>query len=204
MSVFQQLNDAMAAVSHRVLPSLVQVRSGQRGAGAGTIWQSDGLIITNAHVVQRGPVQVSLSDGREFPARVLARDSAYDLAALRIDATGLPTIEPGVSHDLHAGQVVLAFGHPWGVAGAATSGIVIGLGSDLPEFSGSGREWLAANLHLRPGHSGGPMVDMKGRLVGVNTLMTGLDVGMAVPVDVVKRFLHTLSEGSAQQLKVYV
>jgi S1-C subfamily serine protease len=83
----------------------------------------------------------------------------------------------------------MALGHPWGVSGAATAGVVIGVGNDLPEMPWSDREWIAVGLHLRPGHSGGPLVDAQGRLVGINTMMTGLEVGMAVPVHVVKAFL---------------
>ena len=84
----------------------------------------------------------------------------------------------------------MALGHPWGVSGAATGGVVIGVGENLPEIPQSGREWIAVSLHLRPGHSGGPLVDDKGRLVGINTMMMGLEVGMAVPVHEVKTFLE--------------
>jgi S1-C subfamily serine protease len=185
-----QVNLALGALSATVLPSLVQVRNGRRGAGAGTIWHADGLIATNAHVVGRGPVAVSLPDGSEHPARLLARDDALDLAFLRVDAAGLPVIPLGDSQQLTPGDVVIAFGHPWGVHGAATSGIVIGMGDRLPELARTGREWLAASLHLRPGHSGGPMVDAQGRLVGINTLMNGPEVGVAIPVHVAKRFLR--------------
>jgi serine protease Do len=113
-----------------------------------------------------------------------------DLAALSIEASGLPTIEPGDSRKLRPGEWVLALGHPWGVIGAATGGIVIGIGADLPEMPFAGREWLAVSLHMRPGHSGGPLIDTAGRLVGVNTMINGPDVGMAVPVHVIKKFLR--------------
>jgi S1-C subfamily serine protease len=73
--------------------------------------------------------------------------------------------------------------------GAVTGGVVIGMGGQLPELPQTGRDWLAVNLHMRPGHSGGPLVDVRGRLVGVNTMITGPDVGFAVPVHVVKAFL---------------
>lgn len=202
-NVLQQFNDDLAAVSAVALRSLVRIRTGQQGVGAGTIWQEDGLILTNNHVVEGGgrrhtshlpELAVILPDGRELAATVLARDPDHDLAALRVQAHGLPTIALGDSRQLHAGQMVLALGFPWGVTGGATSGVVIGLSGGLPEGGGAGQEWLAASLHLRPGHSGGPMVDTQGRLVGINTMMNGPDVGMAVPVHVAKHFLKRAYE----------
>ena len=190
-SLLQQLNADMAGVIGRVRQSLVQVSDRRGGAGAGTIWHADGLILTNAHVIARGgPLDVSQADSRQFLARVLALDVENDLAALAIEASDLPTIEPGDSRQVHSGQWAMALGHPWGVRDAVTSGVVIGSGEDLIELQGTtGRNWLAVSLHLRPGHSGGPLFDVAGRLIGVNTLMTGPDVGAAVPVDVVKQFL---------------
>ena len=198
-NLLQQFSDDLATVGERVLRSLVQVRNGRRGAGAGTIWQADGLIVTNAHVVDgimegrtggREPLSVLLPDGRELPARVVARDPAHDLAALRVEAQGLPTIALGDSQQLQSGQIVRCLGFPWGVTGGATSGVVIGVGASLPEVREPTQEWIAASLHLRPGHSGGPMVDAQGQLVGINTMMNGPDVGVAVPVHVAKAFVQ--------------
>jgi serine protease Do len=189
-SLLQQLNNDLASLVTTVRRSLVQIHNGRGGAGAGTIWHSDGLIVTNAHVIAHGgPLRVALPDGRALPASVLARDDQNDLAALAIEANDLPVIQPGDSRQVLPGQWVLALGHPWGVLDAVTGGIVIGAGKDLIELNGTGRDWLAVSLHLRPGHSGGPLVDVSGQLVGVNTLMTGPDVGVAVPVDTVKHFL---------------
>ncbi|MBZ0284472.1 MAG: S1C family serine protease [Anaerolineae bacterium] len=186
--LLQALNDSLADTIERVHHSLVQISNG-RGAGAGTIWHSDGLIITNAHVVRgRNHLNVTLPDGRTLPAEVIAYDEARDLAALSIKVEDLPTIEIGDSRNLKAGQWVMAVGHPWGVQGAVTSGVVIGAGADLPEMQ-TGREWIALSLHMRPGHSGGPLVDSAGRLVGINTMITGPDVGFAIPVQTVKMFL---------------
>jgi serine protease Do len=189
--IIQQLNDALANRIDHVHESLVQISNG-RGAGAGTIWHSDGLIITNAHVIRgHNNLNVTLSDGRKFPASVIAADDNLDLAALSINATDLPTIATGDSHKLKAGQWVMAVGHPWGVQGAVTSGVVIGVGDQLPEMGQMqpGREWIALSLHMRPGHSGGPVVDSEGNLVGINTMITGPDVGFAIPVHIVKAFL---------------
>jgi serine protease Do len=81
-------------------------------------------------------------------------------------------------------------GHPWGVATAATSGILIGSGRQLPELPANAHDWVVADLHLRPGNSGGPLVDAQGRMIGVNTMITGPGVGVAVSVDAVKEFLR--------------
>ena len=197
-AVLEQLNLEVGDVVDKARQSLVQVHNGRRGAGSGTIWHRDGLIVTNAHVVsdsghrhgQKGELRVTLPDGTTLPARLLARDEGRDVAALLVEAKELTPIELGTSRDLQPGQWVLAVGYPWGVAGAATAGIVIGTGEDLPETPSPAREWIAVSLELRPGHSGGPLVDVKGRLVGVNTMMAGPEVGMAVPVHVVKEFLR--------------
>lgn len=187
----QQLNDSMAGLIVRVRESLVQITNGRGGAGAGTIWHPDGLIVTNAHVIAgHGDLYVTLQDGSRYRAQVLAQDPMLDLAALSIPAINLPTIEPGDSQNLKAGQWVTALGHPFGVLNAATGGVVIGMGTQLGDIEfRNGVDWLAVNLKLRPGHSGGPLVDAQGRLIGVNTIMNGPDVGVAIPVHVVKAFL---------------
>jgi serine protease Do len=188
-TLLETFNEEMGQLALSAQRSLVHVTNGGHSGGAGTIWHPDGLIITNAHVVQNRSPHVTLPDGTTRAARIVAYDSDIDVAALSVDASHLPTIELGESRRLQPGQWVMALGHPWGVSGAATAGVVIGVGNDLPEMPRSGREWIAVALHLRPGHSGGPLVDVQGRLVGINTMMTGLEVGMAVPVHVVKAFL---------------
>ena len=185
----RSLDTDLAHVVKRANGSLVQIHNGASGAGAGTIWHSDGLILTNAHVVSRGPLSVTLPDGRRMPARLLGSDAECDIAAITVAAPDLPTIELGQSSGLRPGSIVLAIGHPFGVVGAATAGTVVGVGQDLPEVGRPSRQWIAVSLNLRPGNSGGPLVDAEGRLVGINTMMTGPQAGMAVPVQVAKEFL---------------
>jgi serine protease Do len=190
MKLLQQLNAEMGRVVEQARRSLVRIGNGWEGQGAGTIWNADGLVVTNAHVVRRSHPKVALPDGRTLPARVVAHDGERDLALLSVEASGLPAIEPGDSRNLQPGEWVFALGHPWGVAGAATAGIVIGVGAEMPEMSPLGREWIMVSLRLRPGNSGGPLVDARGRLIGVNTLMTGPEVGGAIPAHVVKEFVR--------------
>ena len=107
----------------------------------------------------------------------------------------------GGSRRLRVGQWVVAMGHPFGVRGSATAGTVVGVGSDHPEMPARDREWIAVSLRLRPGNSGGPLLDAEGRLVGINTIMSGPETGMAVPVQVAKTFLRR-ALGSKQTTEV--
>ena len=201
----ESLNMELGELVENAKRSLVVIRSGGRGIGAGSIWHSDGLIVTNAHVTAQGNFEVSLPGGNVHPAKVLASDTDKDIAVLEIDfqdleTPPLPTIELGDSKDLAAGQWVMALGHPLGVHGAVSMGVIIAVGPDLPEAPQGGREWVAASLSLRPGHSGGPLLDSQGRLVGINTIMVGPNVGLAVPVHVVKKFLKDrLGTGKPEQ-----
>jgi serine protease Do len=193
VNVLQHINAAMTAVVARVQPSLVQISSGRHGKGAGIIWEANGLIITNAHVARRQTLHVTLANRQTLPAHVLFTDPEHDLAALSVTAHGLVPIAPGNSWPPRPGQLVLALGHPWGVVGAVTAGIVITLGPspELPHVRG---DLIQASLHLRPGHSGGPLVDVHGHLLGINTMMAGPDVGLAIPLPRVQDFLARARE----------
>jgi serine protease Do len=184
-----ELNTEVAHVIDDVCRSLVQVRNGRRGAGAGTVWHPQGLVVTNAHVAGRGPLKVELADGRVLDAEILSVDRERDLAALRIAAEELPTIQLADSRAVRPGQWVTALGHPWGVTGAATGGVIIGMGRQWPEMPPTKHDWIVVSLHMRPGHSGGPLVDVRGRLLGINTMINGPDVGFAIPSHVVVAFL---------------
>lgn len=196
-SLLQQLDRAVGELVERAGKSIVQVRNSKGGAGAGSVWHSDGLIITNAHVVHDDSPTVVLSDGREFSARLVARSETLDVAALSIDAQGLASMPIGNSLGVEAGQWVMAIGHPWGLVNAATAGVVIGLESESQTDGNDAKQWLAVNLSLRPGNSGGPLIDAEGRLIGINTMINGPNVGMAIPVHAVKRFLDQQLEAAA-------
>jgi S1-C subfamily serine protease len=200
-TLLSQLNSDLGEVANKARKSLVQVAAGRRGSGSGVILGADGLVVTNAHVVSerkgRRPMRdlrVTLPAGAVVAARLLAKDDGLDVAVLQIETPDgeLPELHPielGDSLALRPGQWVMAMGYSWGVAGAAAGGIVIGAGPDLPESPGIGRDWIAVDLSLRPGYSGGPLVDHQGRLIGMSTMMAGLDVGMAVPAHVIKEFV---------------
>lgn len=187
--LIQQLNAEMADVVANIKQSIVLVSNHGHSHGAGIIIEPDGLILTNAHVIRDSSIQVILPGGQIVPARVVAYDRDCDLAALRVDAGNLSAVTLGDSDRVLPGEWVFAVGHPWGVPGAVTSGIAIS-GGGVSKSSDTSNEWLAANLHLRPGNSGGPLVDIQGRLLGINTVMAGPEVGLAISVDVVKAFLE--------------
>lgn len=198
--VVRRFNDEMSAVIEQARSALVRIESGGRGTGAGTIWHPEGLILTNAHVARKSKLRVTLPNGETRQAQVIARDKSRDLAALSVDRFGLPTIAIGDSSRLQPGEWVVALGHPWGVYGAATAGVVIAVGVPL-EMRAFGQELVQVSLHLRPGHSGGPLVDARGELVGVNTMMAGPNVGLAVPVRSIKVFLkENLGREQAREL----
>ncbi len=189
-TILEQLNLELSAVVEKVRPSLVQVRNRNgHGTGAGTIWHTDGLIITNAHVVRQDTVEVIIADQEPLSAKVLAHDPNRDLAALSVEAHNLPVVHLGDSKNLQPGQLVMALGHPWGVAGAVSAGPVIHIGPP-PELRNLTSDFIQAGLQLRPGHSGGPMVDTWGQLVGINTMITGPEVGLAIPLHIIKEFLQ--------------
>jgi|HubBroStandDraft_6_1064221.scaffolds.fasta_scaffold399798_2 serine protease Do len=171
-------------VAERLRRSTVQVAMGdgrERGQGSGVIWAADGLIVTNAHVAHGAEAKVSLWDGSTHKASVLNRDPRRDLASLRIAAAGLPAATAGDSSVLRAGELVIAVGNPMGFIGALTTGVV----HSLPNR----KRWVAADVRLAPGNSGGPLADARGRVIGINTMIAG-GLALAVPSNAVGEFLE--------------
>ncbi len=185
----RDLEGQIEVMLSRARRSLVQVRSGRMGAGAGIVWMGDGLILTNNHVVGRGSLRVILSDQSEYNASLVARDPESDLAALRIQAGSLPSALVADSRNLRVGQMVFALGHPWGQIGFVTAGIISALGSFQTR---SGREYpyIRMDAALAPGNSGGMLVNAAGGVIGINNMIIGGDQGMAVPSHVASSFIE--------------
>lgn len=191
MSVWKQINDEVADVASVVAQSVVQLVGQEGSLGAAVVWRSDGLLVTNAHVAvgPRGArsLEAVFHDDQRLPVRLLAYDLNRDLAALHVERADLTAIAVGDSARLRAGDCLMALGHPWGVIDGLTGGVLIGSGTQLPEMQG--QEWLAVDLQMRPGHSGGALFNAVGQLVGINTLIRGPEVSFAVPVNAVTAFM---------------
>ncbi len=174
----------------------------QRSLGSGVIVDPNGLIVTNRHVIQGAQeITVVLNDRREFEAKIVISDAHADLAVLKIDTHGekLPVLELGDSDKLEVGDLVLAIGNPFGVGQTVTSGIVsalarTGIGSDVSSF-------IQTDAAINPGNSGGALVDMSGKLVGINTAIFSqsggsVGIGFAIPTELVRTVLEAAKTGA--------
>jgi serine protease Do len=185
------VSQAIAAMIDKARLGVVEVRSRGRGAGAGIIWGHDGKIITNHHVVvgTGGNPHVVLADGRRFETKLVAENPAIDLALLRIEATDLPAIPVGDSSKLRVGELVFAVGHPWGQKGIITAGIVSGIGHVTGVHTRRTADYIRSDVALAPGNSGGPLLNAAGEVVGVNSMIFGGDLSVAVPAHVALEWL---------------
>jgi S1-C subfamily serine protease len=183
---------AVVRIAEALLPSVAAVSvSGARGEGAGSasVISSDSHLLTSAHVVAGADrAEVSFSDGTVLPARVVGSDPLSDLAVLRADGPTPPPVPWGDASKLRVGQLVVALGNPLGLAGSVTAGIVSALGRSLPTRSGRVvDEVIQTDASLNPGSSGGVLADSAGRMVGVNTAVAGIGLGLAVPINATTR-----------------
>src|SRR5688500_5981565 len=181
------LSEAIADIAAEIKPSVVIV--GQGGShGAGVVWRSDGIVVTNRHVIRDDRVDVILDDGRKFTGIVAARHPDRDLAVVKVAADDLPAARLGDSSTVRPGQIAIAVGHPPGLRSAATAGIIVAAGQAATLEGPRTGDWLQTDVTLRPGNSGGPLVDAHGRVVGINTMVSG-DLSLAVPSQAVERFV---------------
>jgi serine protease Do len=181
---YPRMQDELAAIGDALRQVTVEIRTGSRAHGSGVIWSDDGLVVTNAHVVQGGEPEVLLADGRALAGRIVRRDPGRDLAALQIGAGGLTPAVPAEPRQLKAGALVLAMGHPLGVRGALALGVL----HTAASHGGTRSRWVRADLRLAPGNSGGPLADARGHVIGINTMIVN-GLAYAVPSDAVTRFL---------------
>ena len=187
---FQQaLTADVNYLCQRAFESLVVVHNGRQGAGAGMIWHQDGTIVTNCHVVRKSPLRISTLDGSEYTAEVIARQKKYDLALLKIErGEELVPAPLADSRHLRVGQFTLAIGHPWGQINSVTAGIITSLGSLPLRWRKGAVDVIRTDAGLAPGNSGGPLLDARGRVIGINTMIMGGDLGVAIPIHVVDDF----------------
>lgn len=179
LSTLPGVSAAVTQVASRLRQSMVLVRGRWNGSGSGVVWR-DNIILTNDHVARGDRAQVSLWDGRQLDAEVIGRDKTLDLAALRVNATGLPIAPIGPSRHLKLGQVVIAVGNPLGVEGATTLGIISAIGRTAP----GGRDLVEADIDVYPGNSGGPLADVQGRVIGITSMILTPGIALAVPAHV--------------------
>jgi len=210
--------DSIAGLAARVIPAVVSIAvkgfSGS-GTGSGFFLDSDGFILTNNHVVEAaarsGTITVELSDGKKYRAKLIGRDSSYDLAVLKIDVVGAPTLQLGNSEQVQVGDAVIAIGSPLGLSGTVTSGIISSKNRAVTTGNGNGESSfinaLQTDAAINPGNSGGPLVDATGAVIGVNSAIATLGfssqagsigLGFAIPINQAKKTAEQLiKSGSA-------
>ena len=202
---FDAYSHTVSGVAERLTPSVAHLAVSRRtrrgraeGAGSGVAISSDGYMLTSAHVVAGGHrVAASFSDGRELRAEVIGADPLSDLALVRAEARDLSAAKLGDADELRVGQLVVAIGSPMGLAGTVTAGVVSALGRSLPTRAGSaGRlveNVIQTDAALNPGNSGGALADGLSRVVGVNTAVAGVGLGLAVPInDATRKIISAL------------
>jgi len=212
-----RFNDLLADLSDKLRPALVHVRvrrpavvkdkeeaepnEPRRAQGSGFVIAPEGLIVTNAHVVEAADwIQVRLSDGRRYQGRVIGRDNRVDLALIKIEGVkDLPTLRFADSNRVRVGEFVLALGHPFGLEQTVSFGIVSRKGSPL-SVAAAGFDFIQTDAAINPGNSGGPLVNMAGEVVGVNSMAArNGSIGFAIPSNLVRILVPQLAlKGKAE------
>lgn len=208
MAIFKDLETVAAAqeedldpysttvvhVADRLRPAVASLRIGRAGAGSAVAVSEDGLLVTSAHVIGAGQAGVAgFADGSEVEVERVGADRLSDLGVMRARSGRLHPAEMGDADRLRVGQLVVAIGNPMGYAGSVTAGVVSALGRSLPTRDGENRRIIdnviQTDAALNPGNSGGALVDHRARLVGVNTAVAGVGLGLAVPINATTRLI---------------
>ena len=193
LDVYSQI---VSGVAGRLTPKVASLRVPQRGSrggtgeslGSGVVFTGDGFLLTNAHVVgQANAGTAAFSDGTSVPFRVVGADPLSDLAVLRANGETPAPAELGEADQLVVGQLVVAVGNPLGLAGSVTAGVVSALGRSLPARGRVIEDVIQTDAALNPGNSGGALADSQARVVGINTAVAGVGLGLAVPVNATTR-----------------
>jgi S1-C subfamily serine protease len=193
LDVYSQI---VSGVAGRLTPKVASLRVPQRGSrggtgeslGSGVVFTGDGFLLTNAHVVgQANDGTAAFSDGTSIPFRVVGADPLSDLAVLRANGETPAPAELGEADQLVVGQLVVAVGNPLGLAGSVTAGVVSALGRSLPARGRVIEDVIQTDAALNPGNSGGALADSQARVVGINTAVAGVGLGLAVPVNATTR-----------------
>lgn len=163
--------------------------------GSGFVWSSEGIIVTNNHVVEGASrITVNFSDGTQVPAKLIGVDPDSDVAVLRVDATKLLAAPIGTSADLLIGETVIAVGNPFGLSGTVTTGVVSALGRSVPSKDRTFTDFIQTDASINPGNSGGPLLNIEGRVIGINTMIyaNAQGIGFAIPVDRAKKVIEDI------------
>jgi serine protease Do len=213
----------IVVVAHNVLPSVVNIQTEatikrretdpfmdpfgffggrersytSQSLGSGFVWSSDGIIVTNNHVVEgASSITVNLQDGRQLSAKLLGVDPDSDLAVLRVDDKQLTAAPLGISSDLMIGESVVAVGNPFGLSGTVTTGVVSALGRSVPsqDQTRTFTDFIQTDASINPGNSGGPLLNIEGRVIGINVAIyaQAQGIGFAIPVDRAKKVIEDL------------
>jgi serine protease Do len=213
----------IVVVAHNVLPSVVNIQTEatirrrnvdpffdpfgffggrersytSQSLGSGFVWSSDGIIVTNNHVVEGASrITVNVNGGRQIPAKLIGVDPDSDLAVLRVDEKGLAAAPIGTSSDLMIGETVVAVGNPFGLSGTVTTGVVSALGRSVPsqDQSRTFTDFIQTDASINPGNSGGPLLNIEGKVIGINVAIyaEAQGIGFAIPVDRARKVIQDL------------